>query len=265
MRIKASILSSYIVASACMLCFYKYASSQSTEKSNPVSAQQIFEEANQLYQKQQYDSAAHLYQQLADEGYVNPELYYNAGNANYKAGRLGYAVYYFEKALQQSGGNEVIENNLALAKQKISSKIDQLPTLFFIRWWHNMLYFHQPNGWMAGSIIFFWLLIFFTGWRLLRKPAPRWTKWLVALCAILFCIYLSGAVGSWYHRSHHDLAIIVLPDEQMKAAPDSGSADLLVIHEGLKVKITDEVGPWRKIRLSDGKEGWVQANCMLTL
>lgn len=265
MKFKASILSSVIFASAAILFFYQNIFAQSAEKNNPGSAQQTFEEANQLYQKQLYDSAASLYQHLVNEGYVNPELYYNAGNANYKANHLGYAVYYFEKALQQSPGNEVIENNLALARQKASDKIDQLPTLFFIRWWHNMLQFHKPNGWMAGSIIFFWVLIFFIGWRVLRKPAPRLTKWLIVLFAILFCIYLSGAIGSWYHRSHHDLAIIILPDEQVKAAPDSGSADLLVIHEGLKVKITDEVGDWRKIKLSDGREGWVESGCMLTL
>ncbi|MGH2643908.1 MAG: hypothetical protein ACRDE2_08170, partial [Chitinophagaceae bacterium] len=222
MKFKSPILSSVIFASVMIVFFYQNTYAQSAEKNNPSSAQQIFQEANQLYQKQLYDSAANLYQQLVNEGYLNPELYYNAGNANYKSNHLGYAAYYFEKALQQSPGNKVIENNLALAKQKVADKINQMPTVFFIRWWHNMLQFHKPNGWMAGSIIFFWLLIFFTGWRLLRKPAPRWTKWIVVLSAILFCIYLSGAIGSWYHRSHHDLAVIISPDEQMKAAPDSG-------------------------------------------
>lgn len=265
LKIKNFILSAISIALTGILFFYRSGFSQSTEKINVATAQQIFDKANQLYQKQEYDSAANLYQQLVNEGYVNPELYYNAGNANYQANHLGYAVYYFEKALQQSPGNAVIENNLSLAKQKAADKIEQIPTLFFIRWWHNMLQFHHPNGWMAGSIIFFWLLIIVTGWRTLRKPAPRWTKWLVVIFAILFCIYLSGAIGSWYHRSHHDLAVIILPEEQVKAAPDSGSADLLVIHEGLKVKITDEVGEWRRIKLSDGREGWILANSMLSL
>lgn len=213
----------------------------------------------------QYDSAADLYRSLVNAGFVNPELYYNAGNANYKANRLGYAIYYFEKALQQSPNNEIIENNLALARQKTTDKIDQLPALFFIRWWNNMLHLHTPNVWMAGSILLFWVLIFFIGWRVLRKPAPKWTKWLVVISAVLFGIYLSGAIGTWYRSTHHDFAVIIMADEQVKAAPDSGSADLLVIHEGLKVKITDEVGGWRKIRLADGRQGWVKAESMLPL
>ena len=236
--------------------------------SNPVtgqSVQQTFDKANQLYQRHEYDSAAILYERLVKAGYDNPELYYNAGNANLKARRLGYAVYYFEKALQRSPGNEVIEHNLELAKQQASDKIDQIPTLFFIRWWHGLLHLHQSNTWMIGSVILFWVLIFFVGWRLLKRPAPRWTRWIILLTAVLFCIYLSGAMGTWYQRTHHNFAVIIKSNEQVKAAPDADSPDLLVVHEGLKVRVTDAVNGWRKIQLTDGKEGWVQADCMLRL
>lgn len=233
------------------------------------SAQQNFEQANSLYQKHRYDSALTLYRQLIGQGYNNPELYYNTGNASFKSGKLGYAVYYFEKALQQSPGNDVIKHNLAIAKQQATDRIDQVPTLFFIRWWHQLLHLHSANGWMIGSMLFFWLLVFFIGWRLLRRhgplPAPRWTKWAIIVSAIVFCLYFSGAVGTWYQRTHHVFAVIIKTDEPLKTAPDAGSADVLVVHEGLKVKILDSVSTWRKIKLTDGKEGWVQAGALLEL
>lgn len=257
LKTRKTIFSFFVLALFALPAFSQEAPAQST--------QQLFDRANNLYQRHRYDSASLLYQQLVHDGYNNAELYYNAGNANYKARHLGYAVYYFEKALQQSPGNAVIAHNLALAKQQASDKIDQVPTLFFIRWWHGLLHLHQPNGWMVGSILLFWVVVFLTGWRLLRKPAPRWTGWILTLTAILFCIYLSGAIGTWYRHTHHDFAIIVKTDQQVKAAPDSGSADLLVIHEGLKVKVTDEVNGWRKIELTNGTEGWVRADCMADL
>lgn len=228
-------------------------------------SQQVFDRANRLYQDHSYDSAAMLYKQLIDSGYDNPELYYNAGNANYKAGRLGYAIYDFEKALQQSPGNPVIAHNLNLANQEVSDKINQVPVLFFVRWWNSLLHLQGPNGWMAGSIVFFWLLVFFVAWRVFRRPAPGWTRWAIVVSAILFCIYLACAAGSWYHHSYSTFAIIVKADPPLKAAPDSGSAPVLVLHEGQKVRVVDEVNGWRKVRLPDGREGWVKAAAMLDL
>jgi len=32
---------------------------------------------------------------------------------------------------------------------------------------------------------------------------------------------------------------------------------LFVIHEGLKVRITDKLGDWVEISLSDGNKGWL--------
>lgn len=237
------------------------------ERAFAQSSQQVFNAANDLYQKHQYDSSLTLYRKLIAGGFDNAELYYNAGNAGFKSGRLGYAIYYFEKALQRSPGNKVIQHNLSIAKQQATDKIDQAPTLFFIRWWHQLLHLHSPNGWMTGSLVFFWLVVFFTGWRLLRRrsltPAPRWTKWGIVVAAVLFSLYLSGAAGTWYQRTHHLFAVIVKTDEPLKTAPDDSSPDMLIVHEGLKVRILDSVTTWRKIKLTDGKEGWVQAGALL--
>jgi len=43
----------------------------------------------------------------------------------------------------------------------------------------------------------------------------------------------------------------------VKSAPDQSSKDEFQIHEGLKVKVEDKVDDWIKIRLDDGKIGWV--------
>lgn len=229
------------------------------------SAQQTFDQANQLYQRHVYDSAALLYERLTAAGYDNPELFYNAGNACLKARRLGYAVYYYEKALRQSPGNPVIAHNLALARAEATEKVDQIPTLFFVRWWQQLLHLHRPGGWAAGSIVCFWLLVFFAGWRLVRPPAPRWTKWAVVVTACLFACYLAGAWGSWYGQTHHEDGIVIRADEPVKTAPDASSPQVLSLHEGTKVEITDEVNGWQKVRMPDGKEGWVKASAILPL
>ncbi|NUM63623.1 MAG: hypothetical protein HUU44_16050, partial [Ignavibacteriaceae bacterium] len=39
---------------------------------------------------------------------------------------------------------------------------------------------------------------------------------------------------------------------------DQGSTDAFVIHEGLKVNLEDKIDNWVKIKLADGKVGWVE-------
>lgn len=239
----------------CLLC--QVASGQSP--------QQLFDAANRLYQQQQYDTAAKAYQRLIDIGYENAALYYNAGNANYKANHTGNAVYDFEKALQQEPGNPVIQYNLQLANQRITDKPEQIPTLFFVSWWKNILHFHRPNGWLAGSIIFFWLLLLSVGWRYLTVAKPRWTKWGMYIAGILFAFYFIGTIASFQQVTQHPYGIVMDNTVKVKSAPDSGSGDITEIHEGVKVKVLDTAIGWKKIRLSDGKEGWIPANGMKEL
>jgi SH3-like domain-containing protein len=44
-----------------------------------------------------------------------------------------------------------------------------------------------------------------------------------------------------------------------KSSPDVKAVDAFVIHEGVKVKLTDAVGEWVKVTLVDGKIGWIPA------
>ena len=51
--------------------------------------------------------------------------------------------------------------------------------------------------------------------------------------------------------------IIVQNVVNVKLSPDSGSNDAFIVHEGLKVTVEDKVDNWIKVRLRDGKIGWV--------
>ncbi len=51
--------------------------------------------------------------------------------------------------------------------------------------------------------------------------------------------------------------IIVETAVVVKSSPDYSSKDSFQIHEGLKVTLEDQVDNWVKIRLNDGKIGWI--------
>jgi len=51
----------------------------------------------------------------------------------------------------------------------------------------------------------------------------------------------------------------------VKTSPDIKSTDAFVIHEGLKVNLEDQLDEWVKIRLVDGKVGWVENDSVVKI
>ncbi|MDQ0105381.1 tetratricopeptide (TPR) repeat protein [Chitinophaga terrae (ex Kim and Jung 2007)] len=219
--------------------------------------QKRFEEANNLFNQSKFTEAARTYQQLIDEGYHQTSLYFNAGNAWYKAGKTGMAVYNYEKALQQSPNNQSVKHNLNIANQKVDGFVGELPLVFFQQWWQNLRLLHTPNGWATGVIIFFWLFI--AGVALTRFLPGRSRKYIAIanyVTAVLTLLYLSVAISTYLSANDHSTGVI-MAQHKVKSAPDETSRDIFEVGEGVKVHVTDATNEYCKIELADGKSGWI--------
>ena len=70
-------------------------------------------------------------------------------------------------------------------------------------------------------------------------------------------------VFAWQSRkqaTRKDIAIVLAAVSPVKAAPDTQGKDLLVIHEGTRVRVLEQMGTWARIELEDGRQGWVALN-----
>ena len=54
--------------------------------------------------------------------------------------------------------------------------------------------------------------------------------------------------------------VVIEQSVTVKTSPDEKGTDAFVIHEGLKVNLEDKIDNWLKIKLADGKVGWVENN-----
>jgi SH3-like domain-containing protein len=55
-------------------------------------------------------------------------------------------------------------------------------------------------------------------------------------------------------------AIVFSPKSEIKNAPSLNGETVFELHEGTKVTILDELSNWKKIKLADGKIGWVNVS-----
>ena len=49
-------------------------------------------------------------------------------------------------------------------------------------------------------------------------------------------------------------------ESSIKSEPNVSSQQVFVIHAGTKVSVLDQLDEWNKIKLADGKTGWIQKN-----
>ncbi|MBN2722786.1 MAG: tetratricopeptide repeat protein [Deltaproteobacteria bacterium] len=215
-----------------------------------------------------YENAAKAFEILISRGIHHENLFYNLGNAYYKAGKYGYAVYSYERSLKLHPKHKDTLHNIKLTRQVIERKYkDNIVSFAESSLWVRMV------NWMNFStmkIIFIVLWSLFFGiltWLYFRESGLLRISMitgavLTGVFVLIFAIMISGR----YYFEHIYRFGIVLPDEiSVKEAPQKSSNTAFKIHAGLKIKINLEDQAWVKISLPNGMEGWVEKNTIGTL
>ncbi len=229
---------------------------------NVMSASQIddlMKQGNAAYQNGNYQNAISDYEKLVNDGYEGVSLYYNLGNAYYKDGKLGYSILYYEKALKLAPNDDDIQHNLAIANSKTIDKINTLPRFFIFQWWESLLSFFSVKGWTYFTYVLFILILAAVGvYFFIKNPLIQRYSFFGGL-AILVLFILSAVMLAINVNRQLNVknGIIIAQAVSAKLSPDTKSNDAFVIHEGLKVKMEDKVDDWVKVRLKDGKIGWL--------
>jgi len=79
-----------------------------------------------------------------------------------------------------------------------------------------------------------------------------------ALTGAVFLLLLAVFIGRLEDLGATDEAIMMASVATVKNSPDPKSSDAFVLHSGVKLWVVDRVSEWVKIRLADGKQGWVE-------
>ncbi len=216
-------------------------------------------QANQLYQNKQYDEAIDNYYAILDQDQSSTALFYNLGNAYYRSGKIGYAILNYERGLKLEPDNEDLQYNLKIVKARTIDRIKEVPQIFIVDWWVTFITAFSAATWQVLVIIFYLLLlisitVFFVTKQGNLQKLSIYSSIVGLLGAIIFSIILFANIS---RETSKDFAIITANTAAAKQSPNDSSNDLFVIHEGLKVAVTDQFSDWVEIKLYDGKVGWL--------
>jgi tetratricopeptide (TPR) repeat protein len=225
-------------------------------------ADQRFEQGNKLYLQHDYAGAVEQYEAILHSGYENGELYFNLGNAYYKLGKTAEAILNYERAERLLPGDDDVRFNLRLANVQVVDKIDAVPKFFLYSWFDSLLtMLPLPTlGWTMYA--FFLLTLVFLSVFLLSPSfrAKRLSLASALAAGTLLVLSLVLFTTQSYRDSNMSYAIVMSDVANIKSAPDTKGSDLFVLHKGVKVQVLDEVDNWKKIKLADGKVGWIPEN-----
>jgi len=219
----------------------------------------LLQKANELYTKEQFKEAIEVYNQILKTNMESPEVYYNLGNSYYKTNQFTLAILNFERAKLLAPDDEDIEFNLLVANQKVVDSIQELPGIFIVRWWNALVNSQTTDTWGTLSIFGFIIFLVLLGLYFFAKTSDikRVSFWAGCFLLVFTIFTWSFAAKQKSRMVNHNYAIVMQPTVTVKSSPSEKGTNLFVIHEGLKVKITDKLGDWVEIRLADGNKGWL--------
>lgn len=211
-----------------------------------------FDSANRLYAQNQFAEAAAAYDQILTNGAVSPVLYFNQGNAYFKAGQLGRAIAAYRQAERFTPRDPDLRANLQFARNRV-----QGPTIKAAAWQRGLNQL-SLNEWTGLAVASFWLTFALLVARQLKpalRPVLRSWTWIASVSTVL----LFSLVGFAAKQSFTSpTAIVNTPDATVRTSPFDESPAAFTAHDGAELRVLDRKDDWVQVTDDDRRVGWLK-------
>ena len=220
---------------------------------------ELFDQGNDFYNQGKYFEAIEKYNLILKNGSHSDELYYNLGNSYYKLNDIANSIFYYEKALILSPGNDKVLNNLLFANNMLIDKIESLPTNQVSLFFNSILNLFNYSTWQYVYLFFEYIaIIFMILYFISKNPKKKKRYFITALSfSLFFLITLFAANMSKGNYQNDNPAIIFDKEVDLRAEPNLRSEEIIILHEGTKLNIVESVNDWSLVELKNGNKGWL--------
>ena len=220
----------------------------------------LFDAGNKAYNESNFQEAISAYERILDSGVHSTELYFNLANAYYKLNRIAPSIYYYEKALQLSPNDKEIKRNLAFAQNMTIDAIEVIPEVGLSKIFKGFVNTFSFDVWALISVILVIVFVLlFLGYYFSQATAKKRLAFVVSSGSLIVAVVaLFFAFQKFEYDRKDQPAIVFAQESEVKTDPNLRSEIAFVLHEGTKVQVLEHYQEnWTKIKLSDGKTGWI--------
>lgn len=224
------------------------------------SARALHDRGLQLYESGDYEGAVDAFQKVLASGVDDPVVHYNLGNARFKEGRLGFAIWHYRRALELAPRDEDIRSNLEYARFLALDSIEQqTATDTKVRGWLDRVTADEvarlASGlWIAAAVAF-------VAWRLGRRPTRLWRR-LGSTLLVLWAVSVGVTGVVWHRLENLDEAVVLAREATVRNGPGDSFDTAFVLHEGAEVVVEGDRGSWTEISLPGELRGWINTDAI---
>ncbi|MFS4454535.1 tetratricopeptide repeat protein [Maribacter sp. 2304DJ31-5] len=219
----------------------------------------VFNKATSEYNEGNYQKAIDHYLDILESGQHSAAVYFNLGNSYYKLNEIASSIYYYEKALLLTPNDPEIKNNLGYARNMTLDAIETLPETGLSKLYKSITTIFSFDQWAYLAIVFMLLfvLLYITFYYSRYSARKRWA-FISSLISLFITIVAVLFAFTQFNDFEAEQPAIVFADEiGIKSEPNPSSQEVFSLHAGTKVNVLDKLNEWKKIRISDGKTGWI--------
>ncbi len=223
-----------------------------------IGREELFFRANEAYREGRFQEAIDGYLQLIRSGQAGGSVYYNLGNAYFKADQLGRAIQAYERALLLMPRDADLNFNLSHARDQTRDAVGDahgsIETVFF---WLRSFSFSEFFFCFGVLNLLFWSILSI---RLFNRSE---SVYYLLLIAVSLWVVSGVSLGLKYWQViSDDRAVVLQKEADVLAGPHAADTTLFKLHEGTIVHHERCEDGWSLIHLSDTKRGWVRTGAV---
>jgi tetratricopeptide (TPR) repeat protein len=212
-----------------------------------------FEAANRLYEKGDYPGAVAAYGKLADTRQSSPALLFNLGNAYFKNGQIGRAIFAYRHAERLDPRDPDIRANLNFALSSVPGNAARMSNLDRAL---EMLTLNERGALTAVSL---WICF---GLMALAQFRPSWKSAVrtIVVCAAIFATFF----GVWYAqgliaRATERKVVVTAPTATVRFGPLEESQVSFNVRDGNELQLLGRKDKWLQVADASNRSGWILA------
>ena len=251
-------LSSFVIRHSTTWLILAWLCAWSVARADDVST--AFDQANKLYEEGKFTEAVAAYEKMFRQGQASPALYFNLGNAFFKAGQVGRAVFNYRLAERLAPRDPDVRANLKFARSSVATGATPAPS-----WWQRWTSRLRLDEWtlLTSGALWIWLGLLTLGqWRpALRKSLSGYTA-TTGVGAVLLALCLGLET---YNRFAVKSVIVAVREAVVRYGPWNESSNYFTVRDGMELAVLDSKGEWVQVSDRAKRIGWLRREQVLFL